>query len=86
MGGPHLCDNPDCGFCTPIRLRERLARGERARKKLANLIEHLEADPDGVTDNDLMLLDLQDLLSILQGTEATDDANVREHSEGLDVP
>jgi len=64
MGGAHLCTSPGCGLCTPARLKERLTRGERARRKLAGLIESLEADEDSEAS---LLLDLHAILSTLSG-------------------
>ncbi len=68
MANPHLCDNPGCGLCTPIRLRQRLAQGEDAAQKLGNMIDTLDAE--GVTDNDMLLLDLQSILDTLTGTQS----------------
>ena len=41
----------------------------QAKSKLRGLIESLEDDPDGVTDNDLLILDLQDVLGFLEGPD-----------------
>ena len=69
MSGAHFCTRPGCRFCTPTRLKERLDCNERARGKLADLIEALEAIEDGVTDNDLLVLDLQSVLATLEGRD-----------------
>ena len=42
-------------------------RVSAASKSLVHLIEGLEPDPDGSTENDLLLLDLERLLDTLKG-------------------
>jgi hypothetical protein len=59
---------------------------KRIRRKLKAMIEACEEDEDGMTDNDMLILDLRELHAWTftaeeLDEEATDDANVREHSE-----